>query len=301
MTNVHLDSTDSDDERRRRLYEGDIYLYSPSKPALELVAFAREMIAETFGARDPELAQFEMAVTEYAALLAELKPKFIHHPTCKRLLPQILTALGCEPTQTFFDVPRLRSSTSDNFLTTGIAYAFHPHRDTWYSAPMCQINWWLPVFRLSPDNAMAFHPAYWASGVRNSSNGYNYQRWNKEARFIAANQIGTDTRPQPQALEPIQMEGDLRLAPPPGGIIVFSGAQLHSSVRNISGRTRFSIDFRTVNGEDAAALRGACNVDSDCTGSTMNDYLRCTDLAHLPETTLQLYEAGPPQAALLRA
>jgi hypothetical protein len=40
-----------------------------------------------------------------------------------------------------FDMPRLRSSTSDNYLTTGIAYEWHPHRDTWYSAPQCQINW----------------------------------------------------------------------------------------------------------------------------------------------------------------
>jgi hypothetical protein len=301
MTNIHFDSSDSDDERRRRLYSGDLYLYSPIKPALELVSLAREMIADAFGTLDPELAQFQMPVTEYAALLAEVKPKFIHHPDCKRLLPEILGALGCDQTQTYFDVPRMRSSTSDNFLTTGIAYAFHPHRDTWYSAPMCQINWWLPVFSLSPENAMAFHPPYWSKGLRNSSEIYDYQRWNQEARFNAAKQIGTDTRPQPKALETVQMEPDVRVGPPPGGIIVFSGAQLHSSVPNTSGRTRFSIDFRTVNGVDAVGLRGAPNVDSRCTGSTMCDYLRCTDLAQLPDTTLELYQAGPPQAALLRA
>jgi hypothetical protein len=301
MTNIHFDSADSDDQRRRRLYAGDLYLYSPMKPALELVSLARAMIADAFGEHDPELAQFEMPVTQYAAVLAELKPKFIHHPECKRLLPQILAALGCAPTQTYFDVPRMRTSTSDNFLTTGIAYAFHPHRDTWYSAPMCQINWWLPVFRLAPDNAMAFHPMYFSKGLRNSSNTYNYQRWNQEARYNAAEQIGTDTRVQPKALEAVQMEPDVRVAPPPGGIIVFSGAQLHSSVPNTSGRTRFSIDFRTVNGLDALSLSGAPNVDSACTGSTMHDYLRCSDLAHLPDSTLELYQAGPPQAALLRA
>jgi hypothetical protein len=179
MANVHFDSTDSDDERRRRLYAGDLYMYSPVKPALELVALAREMITRAFGARDPEKAQYEMPVTEYAALLAELKPRFIHHPDCKRLLPQILAALGCEPASTYFDVPRMRSSTSDNFLTTGIAYAFHPHRDTWYSAPMCQINWWLPISGLTADNGMAFHPAYFARALRNSSNTYDYQRWNQ--------------------------------------------------------------------------------------------------------------------------
>ena len=38
MTNIHFDSADSDDQRRRRLYAGDLYLYSPMKPALELVS-----------------------------------------------------------------------------------------------------------------------------------------------------------------------------------------------------------------------------------------------------------------------
>jgi hypothetical protein len=118
-------------------------------------------------------------------------------------------------------------------------------------------------------------------------------------RFSAAQQIGTDTRPQPKALEPVQAQPDIRLVPAPGGIIVFSGAQLHSSVPNLSGRTRFSIDFRTVNVEDALGLKGAANVDSQCTGSTMHDYLRCTDLAHLPQQVLDLYEPGPPQPVMM--
>jgi hypothetical protein len=82
-------------------------------------------------------------------------------------------------------------------------------------------------------------------------------------------------------------------------VIVFSGAQLHSSVPNTSGRTRFSIDFRTVHATDAAERRGAPNVDSRCTGSTMNDYLRCTDLAHVPAEIRAAYEDGPPTPAPL--
>jgi hypothetical protein len=71
---------------------------------------------------------------------------------------------------------------------------------------------------------------------------------------------------------------------------VFSGAQLHSSVPNTSGVTRFSIDFRTVNLDDAIARRGAKNVDSECTGTTMRDYLRVTDLAPLPDEVIRLYD-----------
>jgi len=65
---------------------------------------------------------------------------------------------------------------------------------------------------------------------------------------------------------------------------------MHSSVPNTSGVTRFSIDFRTVHVDDVIAFRGAPNVDSTCTGTTMNDYLRGTDLAHIPQEIVNEYE-----------
>jgi len=77
-------------------------------------------------------------VDPFAKILDDLKPRFIHHPECKLLLPELLWKLGYDLDETSFDVPRLRTSTSNDFLGTGISYAFHPHRDTWYSAPQCQ-------------------------------------------------------------------------------------------------------------------------------------------------------------------
>jgi len=296
MAAVHQDSPLSDADRRARLYAGDLFVYRPTPGSLALVELACSMLYEAFAPLDPEKAQFHMSVQQYADVLAKLKPAFIHHPRCKELLPQLLAELGCDRERTYFDVPRMRSSTSDDYLTTGIAYAFHPHRDTWYSAPFCQLNWWIPMLPLHPDNCMAFHPEHWANPLKNSSSGYNYQEWNRTSRFAAAAQIGVDTRKQPAALEPVRAEPDIRLLPPPGGIIVFSAAQLHSSVPNRSGRTRFSIDFRTVNLDDVLSLNGAPNIDSHCTGSTMDDYLRCSDLSRLPAEATEPYEDGPPQA-----
>jgi len=294
MTTVHYDSALSDGERRALIYKGDLFVYGPSPASLRLVELARTMLNKAFAPFDAEHAQFHVPVAKYAEVLGELKPRFIHHPECKKLLPEMLAAIGCDPSETFFDVPRLRTATSDDYLSTGIAYAFHPHRDTWYSAPVCQINYWLPVYPLSGDNCMAFHPRYWSDPVRNSSEIYNYQEWNKQNRFNAAQQIGKDSRPQPKALETVDLTPDVRLLPPVGGVIVFSAAQLHSTVPNTSGRTRVSIDFRTVNVADAAGRRGAPNVDSRCTGSTMADYLRCSDLSHLPDAVMSLYAEGPP-------
>ena len=184
----------------------------------------------------------------------------------------------------------------DDYLKVGIAYAFHPHRDTWYLAPMCQINWWMPIYPIVPENAMAFHPRYWSEGVRNGSSAYNYQEWNRTSRQNAAQFIKEDTRKQPKPEEPMELDPQIRVIAPPGGILLFSAAQMHSSVPNTSGKTRFSIDFRTVHIDDVKARRGAPNVDSTCTGTTMGDYLRGTDLSHIPEEVHSLYEAQPPIA-----
>jgi hypothetical protein len=300
MNAVYLDAKMSDDARRRALYDGQLFLYSPTPASLELVRVARQMTADAFAPLDPEAAQFELPVEKYVEILAALKPKFIHHPRCKELLPRILGELGCDLIKTYFDVPRLRTATSDNYLTSGIAYAFHPHRDTWYSAPMCQINFWMPVYDIEPDNAMAFHLRYWARAVRNGSADYNYAEWNRESRQNAAQHIKTDTRKQPRPEEHVELDPQVRLICSPGGIIVFSGAHLHSTVPNTSGRTRYSIDFRTVHLDDVMGDAGAPNVDSACTGTTMGDYLRGTDLAHLPAELIARYDT-PPAAVVARS
>jgi hypothetical protein len=290
MSSVHFDRSLSDDERRSRIYAGDLFVCSPRPAALALCALARELLDTAFGGADPRTAQHGMPVPDFAALLAELKPRFIHHPRAKELLQQLLQELGCDPAETYFDVPRLRSSTSDGYLTTGIAYAWHPHRDTWYSAPPCQVNWWMPVYDLEPDNAMAFHPRYWNAAVENDSLGYDYAEWNRTFRFAAAQHTKEDPRPLPRATQPVELEPQVRLLPPVGGMILFSAAQLHSSVPNTSGVTRYSIDFRTVHRGDAARFAGAPNADAACTGTTMGDYLRATDLAHLPDELIASYE-----------
>jgi hypothetical protein len=44
--------------------------------------------------------------------------------------------------------------------------------------------------------------------------------------------------------------------------------------------------------DDVLSRKGAPNVDSACTGTTMGDYLRGTDCSHLPEEAMALYLDG---------
>jgi hypothetical protein len=293
MTSVHFDSDDDDACRRRNLYRGDIYVYEPTSETKEFCEFVRDLLQTHFSGRDPELAQFDMAVDDYADLLGRLKPEFIHHPESKRHLQRIIARRGCDAGGTYFEVPKLRTSTSDGYLTSGIAYAWHPHRDTWYSAPQCQINWWMPVYSVSSANCMSFYPRYWSEPVANSSSGYNYYEWNSKYRGHSVTKMTkVDSRPLPRPTEPLELEPDLRIVCPVGGLILFSAAHLHASVPNTSGRTRISVDFRTVNLTDLRSGEGAANLDSACTGTALGEFRRASDLAPLDEDDLQRFEDG---------
>lgn len=296
MSTIYFDPSSSDDVRRQFIYGGALLVQSPLSSTLAFCAFARELIHDAFGALDPRKAQYNMPVEEYAAILGKLKPLFIHHPRSKAYLKEIFEEMGCDPAKTYFEVPKMRSSTSDNYLTAGIAYAWHPHRDTWYSAPPCQVNWWMPVFDIESENAMAFHPRYWDEAVENTSAGYNYYQWNKYHRTNVSQYVKADPRPLPRASTALELEPQIRLICPVGGMIIFSGAQMHSSVPNTSGSTRFSIDFRSVHLDDLVDRRGAPNIDSACTGTVLGEFIRAQDFARLPEEIIALYDSGTEPA-----
>src|SRR5438128_1607788 len=237
MNAIFLDSSMSECQRRKSLYDGQVFVFSPTASSIAFCEFAQELIEDAFAPYEPRQAQYHMPVEQYVQILAELKPRFIHHPRSKEFIQVILKEHGCDPETTYFDVPRLRTATSDDYLTAGIAYAFHPHRDTWYSAPLCQLNWWFPVYDVQSENVMAFHPRYWNQAVRNGSRRYNYAEWNKDSRKNAAKHIKTDSRDQPRPEEPMELDPQVRIVSKIGGIMIFSAAQMHSTVPNTSGYT----------------------------------------------------------------
>jgi hypothetical protein len=293
MTAVFFDYDGSDEAKRKLLFRGQLLVYSPSRSSLALVEFARELIREAFGALEPRDAQHSLPVEEYVAILSQLKPKFINHPTSKDLVRGILSEVGCDPDKTYFDVPRMRTATSGGYLTSGIAYAFHPHRDTWYSGPINQINWWMPIYDIEPDSSMAFHPRYWYTPIENESNEFNYYEYVQTSRKDAAKHVKKDTRKQPRPTAPVELNPQIRVIARAGGVLLFSGAHLHSTVPNTTGRTRFSIDFRTVHLDDVAAKKGAPNIDSACTGTALRDFVRASDLSRIPEELVVPYEGMP--------
>jgi hypothetical protein len=68
-------------------------------------------------------------------------------------------------------------------------------------------------------------------------------------------------------------------------------------VPNTSGRTRFSIDFRTVHIDDVVSRREAPNFDSECTGTSLRDFLRGRDFERIAEDVALDYEGLTPAEA----
>ncbi len=65
------------------------------------------MIEEAFPGKDPRCVQFDGCPSEdYVAVVAPLKPRFIHHDETKRLIPELLADLGCDLETTYQDVPQ---------------------------------------------------------------------------------------------------------------------------------------------------------------------------------------------------
>lgn len=288
MFTIHFDSQHVDSTRRENVFRGDIYVYSPRSSTRALVDLARDFAIQGFAPHDPRDAQHHMPAERFAAILSDLKPRFMHDPRVIDLIRAIFQDFGADAEETFFDVPRMRTMTHGDYLRSGIALAVPPHRDTWYAGHQAQLNWWFPVSGVAPENTMVFHPAYFGRGVANISDGYDHNEWMDKSRAEAAKHVKRDTRKHPEIRQEIDTGADVRLQCEDGGLLLFSASHLHSTSPNTSGKTRYSVDFRTVNLEDVVSGRGAPNVDNQSVGTTLGEYMRAADSSPIPEAVVAL-------------
>ena len=67
MNTVYCNADIPDDLRRRRLFDGQLYVYSASKSTYALGKFAREMAEEAVAPHDPRDAQHYLPLDKYVA------------------------------------------------------------------------------------------------------------------------------------------------------------------------------------------------------------------------------------------
>jgi hypothetical protein len=272
-----------DAARRRSLFSGDVFVYSPRPTTVAFCAATRNVIEQMLG-DEPGWAQQRMSETEFAVLFKAAARNFSHVVT--DLASGVVADFDCDPATTFIGAPSLTATTGRGFIAHGLGVPQHPHRDTWYAASPCQLNWWLPLYDLDASAAFAFHPAYWDLPIQNSSSDFDYEEWSDADRLGQA-ATAAELFAQPRPLAPIELDPELRVSCPAGGAILSSVAQLYSTVPNETLKTYFSVHFQTVSEEDLENGEGASNVDADPRGTSLAGFVRCSDLSPIPPAVVQ--------------
>jgi hypothetical protein len=262
---LYINQSRTTQSLKESIYSGAIFLETQVNAARQLSDFAKVCIAEVFGAeQDHRYVHRSLPVKEFVSHVSRLKGRFTNCAEVKEMIRAFVIELGEDPADYLFDVPRLRVVPDYDYLHAGVSYAYKPHRDTWYGGVQCQINTWMPVYGVTPEQTMMINPAYFAAPVKNSSIDWRLGEWISNQRWQAATNVTEETRVHPVPLEEIGTESEMRLGLNGGEVMIFSGAQLHGTVPNRSGETRFSVDFRLMHIEDMKAGRGAPNVDNGC-------------------------------------
>lgn len=250
---------------RDRIYAGDFFLMSGSPAATGLGDWAEECIREHFDTPEPLTDYHGWPVEKFIAATAALKSRFTNSERSKELIRSFVLELGEDPGAYFFDVPRLRVVPSYDYLHAGVSYNYAPHRDTWYGGPACQINTWMPVFPIEPDETMAIYPAYFSKHIANSSADFDLKHWIEKERGAAVKQKKDEARKHPLPRVEIDPDAEFLLAGTRGDILVFSGAHFHGSRANRGRRIRFSVDFRLFLEHDLRAGAGPEAIDDQST------------------------------------
>ncbi len=245
---------------------GDIFLNTDLLASKNLCNYAKDCITQAFdGEVEHEALHKKMHVVDFARHVTLLKNKFTNSEVSKEIIRDFVIEMGLQPRDYIFDVPRVRVVPHYDYLHAGVSYAYKPHRDTWYGSADCQINTWMPVYTIEPDQTMMINPAYFSRAIKNTSTDWSLSDWINTQRPLAEKNITEEQRIHPIPLDEINNESEIRVAANTGEVLIFSAAHLHGTVPNLTDKVRFSVDFRLIHTDDLQKHRGASNVDNGCT------------------------------------
>lgn len=232
------------------LFDGVIVVFRELPPVRRLAEAARAIVRGVFGTEDPPGAEASLAAFDYRRLAIRARSQVADDPVIRREWRNVLAAVGYGPESTWLDRIRLRVVPSRDDVDHRRLSPVPPHRDTWASRIMAQVNWWLPLYPLCETGTMLMWPDAFLSPVANDSAEWDFEEFKRVGRGypLLPTSVYPETPGTPVLIEPDDLLG-------------FSAAHLHAGRRAASGRTRFGIDSRTVWEHDRRAGRCAPDVD----------------------------------------
>jgi hypothetical protein len=276
MTAFRADAPAAEVEFRHALYAGTIFRLRANDATWRLVGEVNGLLESELGP-NPREAQFRLTDAEFFERVGRLRKAIYTEPRFHRAAGEVVRSLGFDPARLAFDPIRLRVVSHRGFENPAAAPIYYAHRDTWYAHSQAEVTWWVPLHDATADETFVFYPDWFDRPVPNNSEAFDYDAW---TRHGAGPRIGwqnpehgkSHTYPgQVGSFDPGRTVGFDAKA---GDLVLFAGAHFHQTRKNATGRTRFSLDFRTVDLADHEAGVGAPNADNRSTGSAVRDYIR---------------------------
>ena len=258
-----------------RLYAGEVFLLPANEPS---VAFQQAVLAEVIQSLGEHYRQAhsEYEPDEYFDRIGKLRKRIFTSTEFHQHVRAVIESLGFPLSEHVFDPGRLRVVAHNGHLNPAAAPIYHGHRDTWYSNPQSMITWWIPLHDVSPPETFDFFPKYFLKPVQNDSETFDFGRWTSKGQQNRIGWQNKDTgrkQTYPRLMETPDGEV-LPVQAHAGEILLFSGQHLHQTRHNVTGQTRFSIDFRTVRSADDEQGIGPENIDNRSSGSSIGQFVK---------------------------
>ncbi len=245
-----------DSDIRQSIYAGDIYILPPTDIRLRLCAVIHRMLVQVLS-DDVQTVHTRQDDRKTLENLSTVKGELETNTDYRLATKSILNELGMTVKDYALDVPRLRANIPMGHKNEEAEIAYATHRDTWYSNPKSQINFWMPIFDTTDKQSFAFYPDYFDKPVENNSAEFDYDSW------IAHGHPTTHET----------LSNPISFAAPAGSLVMFSAAHLHQGLAHDENTIRYSIDFRTVHRGDFEKDIGAPDPDNDSAPHAFQDYL----------------------------
>jgi len=240
---------------RQSIYKGDIYKLPSSEMSLALAQDIYQSIEDIFG-NDMhnlhKLGDHEVSLEKLDVLKNALKEDSKYGYAVHALMME----KGFKPSENLDDYMRLRANVPGGYKNEAAKVAYAAHRDTWYANPQSQMNWWIALHDILPEQGFIFYPSYFNKPVKNNSSEFKYEEWIEGG--------------YPEAQE--ALENPVKFFCKAGEIVLFSAAHLHQTSAHNNEHVRYSVDFRTVHIRDQEQGLGAPNADNGSAPKAMDDY-----------------------------
>jgi hypothetical protein len=255
-----------------KIFSGEIFYFNATKSSKIFCETIYNILQYSFHFAEVEKAEFSISRESHFKNLQSARKSILEYSNLENLIFPLLNDLGLDFNDFYIDFPRLRAITTYGHTMEAAKPAYYIHRDTWYANSESQWNLWIPLTKVDSSNSFIFFPEFFNKKVKNDSDKFSYDHWQKEGGF----QSISVKKNFPTNTEIISTEKTFAVELDKSEILIFSASHLHGTMCNTSDKTRFSIDLRITPKINYKQKKGAPNVDNFSSGDSIVDFWKNT-------------------------